>query len=124
VLGPGGRLALERVLIEHDAVGVDWTQERFDGTAENRLSDLRSLTRHELVEGIREAVEVRKLPGRRGLVPLAEPIDPDRRDAELVCRSDVVEVALGHVNVAVALGAGGLVEGPPMAVRRFVRTDL
>src|SRR6476620_804092 len=53
----------------------------------------------------------------------AEPVDPDRRDAELPGGLDVVEDALGDVHVP-DLAAMVLAEDLPVPVRRLVRADL
>src|ERR671910_2473250 len=80
--------------------------------------------RHELVEHGAQPGEIGELSRRRRLSLLPETVDPDRADAELACGSDVVEVALGHVDVARPIGVRPLVEGSPVAVRRLVRADL
>src|SRR5918999_5455070 len=80
--------------------------------------------RNELVEHGAQPGEIGELSRRRRLSLLPEAVDPDRADAELACGSDVVEVALGHVDVARPIRVRPLVEGSPVAVRRLVRADL
>src|SRR4051794_5079959 len=80
--------------------------------------------RNELIEGVREVPEVGELARRPRLAGLAEAVDPDRAQAELRRRGDVVEMALRDVHVATALGAVFREEPLPVAVARLVRADL
>jgi hypothetical protein len=73
--------------------------------------------RNQLVKDVREALEARPLPCRRRIGMLAQPVDPDRAAAEFGRGHHVVEVALRDVHVPVTIGAGRLVERPPVTVR-------
>ena len=83
-----------------------------------------TLTRDEIVERVREARERRERSRRPLVLRLAQPVDPDAGDAELACRLDVVEQALGDVDVVRAVGPGLLAEHLPVALGRLVRADL
>src|SRR5580765_1890372 len=58
-----------------------------------------------LIEGVRERGQIGKLAGRGRLVLLPVAIDPDRLQAELVRRNDVVVVALRDVHVSITRSA-------------------
>src|ERR1700759_2521194 len=74
----------------------------------------------EVVEHVGKPVEVGQLAGGRGFATLVESVDPDARDPQLVRRHDVVKVALGDMNVAIAVGARELVERLPVAMPRLI----
>src|SRR4249919_1378712 len=78
----------------------------------------------ELIEDVRETGQIGQLARWRRFGPLAEAVDPDRADAELVGGHDVVEMALGDVDVAGPVGAGRLVERAPVPMGGLVRADL
>ena len=80
--------------------------------------------RRELVQRVRELADPRERHRRTWIVGLTKSVDPDRRDAELVRRLDVVEEALRDVHVSTSIGPGRLVEDLPMLVSRLVRADL
>src|SRR6185312_6441585 len=84
------------------------------------LTGSASARRDELVKHVGEAVEIRQLARGGRIAPLAQAIDPYARDPQLVCGHDVVEVALGHVDVVVTVGARLLVERLPVAMAGLV----
>jgi hypothetical protein len=59
-----------------------------------------------------------------GLGLFAEPVDPDRPQAERGRRRDVVEKARGDVHVTAAIGSAPCEELFPVGGRRLVRADL
>ena len=65
-----------------------------------------------------------QLTGRPGRRRLAQPVDPDAGQAQLVRDDDVVELALGDVHVAVAGRTGLREEGVPVAMRGLVRAHV
>src|ERR671937_260591 len=78
----------------------------------------------ELIEHLRETGQVGQLARRRRLVPLPVAVDPDRPQAELVRRDDVVEVALSHMHVPATGDVDPLEEALPVSMPRLVRADL
>ena len=87
---------------------------------DRRRADLERHASSSRVSASRErSVQLARRLRARGL---AEPVDPDRRQAELVRRSDVVEEAGGDVDVRWT--ADPLLERAPVAERGLVRADL
>src|SRR4051794_25899498 len=84
----------------------------------------RGLTWNELIECLRQREEIGQLG--RGLDghALAEAVDPDAAQTELVRRRDVVEEGRADVDVALARRLRAEEELVPVLVRRFVRADL
>src|SRR5919201_3035854 len=78
----------------------------------------------ELIEHLRETGEVGQLAGRRRLVPLPVAVDPDRLQAELAGRDDVVKMALRDVHVAFARHVDLCEEALPVRMPRLVGADL
>src|SRR5207237_4887615 len=62
-------------------------------------------SRDDRVECFCQPAQVRQLGGRLRTGCLTETVDPDRRQAKLFGRGDVVEEAGGDVNVAGGVGA-------------------
>src|SRR5712691_11291333 len=78
----------------------------------------------ELIERVGQPGEIGQLAGRCRAGALAETVDPDRAQAELVHGSDVVEEARRDVDVAFPRRRGAREELLPVAVSGFVRADL
>src|SRR4029077_21240441 len=71
----------------------------------------------ELIKRVRETDEVGLRARRRQLERLAQAVDPDRQDAELGRRHDVVEVRCGDVDIGEPLDA--LLERAPVSEARL-----
>src|SRR6266508_1532086 len=78
----------------------------------------------ELVENVRKRREVRDLPVRLRLGLLAQAIDPDRGQAQLPRRRDVVEEACRNMSMPLAVGLRHLEKALPVAVSRLVRVHV
>src|SRR5262245_54186405 len=78
----------------------------------------------ELIECVRQPGKVRQLTRRQRVGALAIAVDPDRAQAERVCRDNVVEVALSYVDVPLVRNVHLLEELLPVSRRWFVRADL
>src|SRR3954465_10166962 len=81
-----------------------------------------SLVSGEVIERLRQLDQVRKLARRVDAVAgaLAEPVDPDAAQTELVCGRDVVEQRGRDVHVSLARRIGAAEELVPVTVRRLV----
>src|SRR5580765_2625830 len=79
---------------------------------------------NELVQHRRESGQILDLARRGRTGGLAEPVDPDALQPELIRRRHVVVEAGGDVHMAVAVGMGAREELRPVAVSRLVGADL
>src|ERR1044071_5837132 len=82
-----------------------------------------SLSGNELIERLGKLEQIGQLARRRRGGRLAEPVDPDAAQAELVRRRDVVKLRRRDVYVPFARGARALEELLPVAVIGLVRPD-
>src|SRR5437899_2875095 len=74
----------------------------------------------EVVQYVREPVQIGKLAGRRRIAALSETVDPNAGETELVRGGDVMEVARTHVDVTVVIGMRPREELRPVAMSRLV----
>src|SRR3954452_15226230 len=84
----------------------------------------RGLTWNELIERLRQREEIRELSRRLDGRALAEPVDPDAAQTQLVRRRDVVEEGCADVHVALPRRLRAEEELVPVLVRRLVGADL
>src|SRR3954452_15406442 len=87
-------------------------------------SSVSSLSRNELIECLRQREQVGELTRRLHARGLADAVDPDAAQPQLVRRRDVVEERRRHVHVPLARRLRAGEELLPVPVRRLVRADL